>query len=290
MRWVAAIAVVAIMAGVARAENPHLLRAESALEDLDYIVARTELTRALKLGTSGPSELARIYLLSGIVAGAFGESRAAREQFQRALALRPHARLPAGFAPKIADPFERAKESSAPLVFDCATGALDIVEDPLDMVDAIDASDSFTVAVDEYGNQLSPRCPKPVKVVVRRRMPPPGRRKIKRQPVAEEVIGPFPAERDEGTAPKRSVIARWQLWGGFAMTAGAIGSYYANDVSAGGADNAKYQKYAFGTAAVCAAAAVVLALDERRDRKRARLRAAIAPTPTSTTVWVAVDF
>jgi hypothetical protein len=83
--------------------------ARAAIEASDYLKARAELTALMGKGQSGPSELAEIHRLYGIVAGALGETQVATVAFQLALSLNPRITLPVGTSPKIARPFASAQ-------------------------------------------------------------------------------------------------------------------------------------------------------------------------------------
>src|SRR5436190_22808015 len=83
--------------------------AKALVEASDYMRAREALTAALDSGTNGRDELVEIHRLSGIVAGALGDPKAATAAFQRALALSPDVALPPGISPKIARPFTAAQ-------------------------------------------------------------------------------------------------------------------------------------------------------------------------------------
>jgi hypothetical protein len=97
----------------------HTAHAESALDDArkavdssDYMGARTALTAALDAGNASPSDLAEIYKLTGVVAGALGEADAATAAFAKWIALDPKAALPPGTSPKIMRPFSAASEKA----------------------------------------------------------------------------------------------------------------------------------------------------------------------------------
>lgn len=85
-----------------------LARGRKAVAESDYVAARPALIAALEGGGRGPEELVEIYRLTGIVAAALGDARAATEAFTRLLALSPKATLPAGTSPKIKRPFDAA--------------------------------------------------------------------------------------------------------------------------------------------------------------------------------------
>ena len=92
--------------GVAGADP--LALAKQAVAVSDYTTARTELNQARDAGGYGPDETAEIYRLSGIVAAAVGDPKAATDAFTHLLAISPKAALPAGTSPKITRPFDAA--------------------------------------------------------------------------------------------------------------------------------------------------------------------------------------
>src|SRR5829696_1527368 len=117
--------------------------AKLAVEASDYLKARAALTEALASGANGREELAEIYRLSGIVAGALGDPSAATAAFQRALLLLPKVELAPGTSPKITRPFTAAQglaKQSAPLEIKSETGSsppsvtVIVVSDPLSMI------------------------------------------------------------------------------------------------------------------------------------------------------------
>jgi hypothetical protein len=128
--------------GVAWADDP-LAQARKAVAESDYTSARTALAAVLAAGNRSPDEVTELYRLSGIVAGALGDARAATDAFTHLLALSPKAALPAGTSPKIKRPFDAAAQffaSHEPLELKIETRAapptitLIAVNDPLDMV------------------------------------------------------------------------------------------------------------------------------------------------------------
>jgi hypothetical protein len=104
-------AILVALVHTARAETP-LEQAHNAIDSSDYPGARTALTAALESGNAGPSDLAEIYKLSGIVDAALGDSEAATSSFAKWLALEPKATLPPGTSPKILRPFSAAGDKA----------------------------------------------------------------------------------------------------------------------------------------------------------------------------------
>jgi len=135
-----------LIEGVAWADDP-LAQARKAVAISDYTSARAQLAAALDAGNRGPDEIAELYRLTGIVAAALGDAKAATDAFTHLLALSPKAELPAGTSPKIKRPFEAAGRFFSapgaphePLELKVETHAspptltLIAVSDPLDMV------------------------------------------------------------------------------------------------------------------------------------------------------------
>jgi hypothetical protein len=102
-----------VLAAARTARADALADARAAVDGSDYVNARTLLETAIKSGTHGPSDLAEIYRLTGIVDGALGESSAAQAAFAKWLALDAKASLPKGTSPKIMRPFEAAQAAAA---------------------------------------------------------------------------------------------------------------------------------------------------------------------------------
>lgn len=131
-----------VLEGVAHADDP-LAAARKAVAESDYVSARPALIAALDAGGRGPEDLIEIYRLTGIVAAALGDPRAATDAFTHLLALSPKSALPEGTSPKIRRPFDAAARylaSHAPLEVRMETIAspptirLIVVSDPLNMV------------------------------------------------------------------------------------------------------------------------------------------------------------
>jgi hypothetical protein len=103
-----AAVLVATSVAIAAAE-PSLDKAKAAIDQSDYLGAQKALGDALAAGDNGPDQLVEIYKLTGTVAGALGDAKAAQDAFTRCLALDPKAVLPPGTSPKITKPFTAAK-------------------------------------------------------------------------------------------------------------------------------------------------------------------------------------
>ena len=145
MRREGAFVIAVLLASLApRAHaDPTLDGAKSAVDASDYLTARTQLGQLLAKGDNSPEDLGEIYRLSGIVAGALGETKAATEAFQKCLALAPKSTLPPGTSPKIARPFAEAQtyfKTHEPLKIKADTAAVPpsvtvaVVSDPLAMI------------------------------------------------------------------------------------------------------------------------------------------------------------
>jgi len=109
-------------AGSARADDA-LATARKDVDNSDYLPARLALADALAAGTAGPDDLAEIYMLSGIVEGALGDSAAAKRAFAKWLSIDPKGTLPQGTSPKITRPFTAAAASTAPIKVKTETSA-----------------------------------------------------------------------------------------------------------------------------------------------------------------------
>jgi hypothetical protein len=104
--------IIALACGGGAAWADSLDDARTAVESSDYMAARTALEHALHAGGGSPDEVAEIYKLSGIVAGALGETPDATAAFAKWLELDPKGTLPPGTSPKITKPFKTASEQA----------------------------------------------------------------------------------------------------------------------------------------------------------------------------------
>jgi len=152
-RGCAAVAVLAIAVLAGSASADPLADAKTQVASSDYLKARVSLDEAFASGTNSPEELAEIWRLRGIVAGALNEAPAATEAFQRCLALSPKAELPPGTSPKITRPFTAAQDffkDHEPLKIKQETKqhppsiAVIVTSDPMSMISRIEV----TVRVD----------------------------------------------------------------------------------------------------------------------------------------------
>ena len=238
--------------GVAWADDP-LAQARKAVAESDYMAARAELTAALDAGDRGPDELVELYRLSGTVAAALGDAKAATDAFTHLLALSPKAVLPPGTSPKIRRPFEAAGRyftTHTALELKFETGAapptitLLAVSDPLDMVAkarvvfAIDggaeqardvvASDRTEIALpaarriearvaalDVHGNRLVEIGSKEAPIVILGEAPPPV--------VVVQPPAPPPPRPD----PQRPVYRRWWPYAAASVAFGGATAYFA---------------------------------------------------------------
>ncbi len=232
--------------------------AKLAVEASDYLKARGALTEALASGAHGRDELAEIYRLGGVVAGALGEPKAATEAFQRALALSPKIALPAGTSPKIARPFAAAQnlaKGSAPLEIRSETAAeppsvtVIVAGDPLAMIARVrvaviadggpeqtleePAAERVTVALpagarldvriaalDPHGNRLAELGSREVPIVVLGKAPPPG---------GGAVVKALPPPPPPPPRAPRPLYLRWWTWAAGAVVFGAAGTYFGVD-------------------------------------------------------------
>jgi len=258
-RLIVAVAVVVMIGGPARADTP-LDQARAALDRSDYLGARTALGEALASGKLGRDELAELYRMSGVVAGALGETDAATEAFERMLALSPKAELPAGTSPKIARPFAAAQayyKDHSPLVIEVGTSAapptvtVHLTSDPLGMIDRVQAIsrvdggreeineqpgdptvtvelrhgrriDVRVVALDEHRNRLVEVGTEKVPLVIVGKDVPVERPVPDEHTVVEAPHRPPPP----GPHHARPIYARWWLWGGIAVAFAGGGTYF----------------------------------------------------------------
>jgi hypothetical protein len=105
-RWSTIAVLCCLMfAGAVRAEgppnNPYLLAAKRLYAALDYEAALGQLSRAAAMPGASVGDQVEIQIYTGLVKFELGEPETGREAFRQALALDPHAVLPADVSPKI---------------------------------------------------------------------------------------------------------------------------------------------------------------------------------------------
>jgi hypothetical protein len=125
-RWglaLVAAAVLLVRPVRASADDAALAQARTAVENSDYMTARTALEKALSDGGAEPDELAEIYKLTGIVEAALGNTKEATAAFGKWLALEPKGTLPQGTSPKITRPFDAAHKKAPKLDLKTETSA-----------------------------------------------------------------------------------------------------------------------------------------------------------------------
>ncbi|HWU87436.1 MAG TPA: hypothetical protein VN253_09180, partial [Kofleriaceae bacterium] len=252
-----AVSLAFALALAAPADAAPLDDAKAAVEASDYLKAKAALAEALASGANGREELAEIYRLSGIVAGALGDAKAATAAFQRALVLSPKVALPPGTSPKIGRPFaaaqELAKKAGGPLEIRSETAAeppsvtVIVVADPLHMIARVRATvvvdgkpeqsferpgselttielpagarlDVRVAVIDEKGNRLAELGSREVPIVIVGKAPPP----VVAAPAPRRPPPPPPH------AP-RPLYLTWWLWGGAAVAFGAAATYFGID-------------------------------------------------------------
>lgn len=257
MRREGAFVIAVLLAGLAsRAHaDPTLGGAKSAVDASDYLTARTQLTQLIAKGGNSPEDMADIYRLSGIVAGALGETKAATEAFQKCLALSPKATLPVGTSPKIGRPFAEAQKyftTHEPLRIKADTVAtppavtISVVSDPLAMISrarviamvdkqaaktlekpaaaeltiALPAGariDLRVVALDDKGNRLAEVGSADVPIVIV------GTAVV---PVTPPKVPPKKIVHETPRSP-RPLYLKWWLWGGTAVALAGGATYFA---------------------------------------------------------------
>jgi hypothetical protein len=234
-------------AGPARAENELLARARSELEALDFPAARVTLARALATGTNRADEVAEIYKLTGIVAGAIGDTEASTRAFERLLSLSPNASLEAGTSPKILKPFKAATANiarhgplkvAAKTAYDPSSVTLVVANDPLGMV--MSARAWFSIDGQPEQKRIASGLP-PIAVPL-----PAGTRiavrvaaldlhgnelvEIRDLVVEQETTAaeppPEPPPAPERPPRGRPLYANAWLWGGVTVAFGATASYF----------------------------------------------------------------
>jgi hypothetical protein len=257
-RWgqvaIAAALLTTLASSSARADA--LADARKAVEGSDYFSARPALETALKAGKAGPTDLAEIYKLTGVVEAALGNAGPSEKAFARWLALEPRGSLPAGTSPKITRPFAAAQEHAkkvGPLSAKAETAdnppavTLVVANDPEKMIagarvyfvadrkgeQKLEAEGTGNVtielglgkridlrvhAVDEYGNRVVELGSKDVPIVI----------------TSSGTAKPFDAKDRELLVRKpieppqpRPWYFKWWVWGTAAVVATGVGGYFA---------------------------------------------------------------
>jgi hypothetical protein len=260
MRW-GCVALFVLVARVASADP--LADAKTQVAASDYLKARVSLDEAFASGTNGPEQLAEIWRLRGIVAGALDETKVATDAFQRCLALSPKADLPPGTSPKITRPFTAAQDffkKNEPLGIkqeakqDPPSIAVLVTSDPLSMIARLQVSvkvdgatekvldnkfagqeqidfalpagarlDLRVAALDEKGNRLAELGSADVPIVI-------VGKPVDKTPVL--VVGQKPPTRStKPPAPvrERAFVWKWWLWGGGAVLFAGAATYFGVD-------------------------------------------------------------
>lgn len=311
------VVMVAWAPGAAQAQS-RLADGRRLKSELRYEAARAALEGALREGSHGPAEVAEIYLMLGEVTAGLGERMAAEAYFARLIALRPGFSLPPGASPKLTAPLRAARARvagrglSISHRIDEHRVTLVVGSDPLGMVagararyvregaapSVVEARGRGSIeltlpgrgpvrvelaAIDEHGNELA-------------------------------IAGGLSAGRPP--PPSRSLLSRWQLWGGIGVALAATGTGFGLAARAAERDLAalnerarqerfeidfseaetlrtRAERYALvsnaafaGTAAVGVAAAVLLVRELRAPAEDRRLT--ISPAWRSGALGVAV--
>lgn len=253
------VAVAAALLTVLAATSAHadaLGDARKAVEGSDYLRARPALEDALEAGTAGPTDLAEIYKLTGVVEAALGNVDASQQAFARWLALEPKGSLPPGTSPKITRPFSAAQDhakKAGPLSAKAETSddppsvTLVVVNDPAKMIVGAkvyfsadrkpeqtleaDGTGKVTIeldlgrridlrlhAVDRYGNRVVELGSKDVPIVIT------GSGKAK--PIDPKDRELLVSKKHEPAQP-RAWYWKWWVWGTATVIATGVGGYFA---------------------------------------------------------------
>lgn len=248
-------ALLTALASTARADA--LADARKAVDGSDYLSAKPALETALKAGTSGPTDLAEIYKLTGIVEAALGNTGASEQAFARWLALEPKGSLPAGTSPKITRPFDAAEKQAkqqGPLAAKAQTTdsppavTLVIQNDPQKMIvgakvyfvadkkaeETLEAEGHGKItielgtgkridlrlhAVDQYGNRVVELGSKDVPIVITSS----GAETKIIEKDRERVVKKEPPPPEE----PRSWYFQWWTWGAATVVTAGVGGYFA---------------------------------------------------------------
>jgi hypothetical protein len=230
--------------------------AKTAVDASDYFGARATLDKTLQAGGNKPADLAEIYRLTGIVNAALGDAKAAKEAFQKCLALAPQSTLPSGTSPKIGKPFAAAQdflkgkpalELKTSTTNEPPTVTIEVASDPLQMIVKLQAVvvvdgkpeqqidqpvapsvkidlpkgkrlDLRVNALDDKGNHLFEVGTKDVPVVIVGKVEP--EVVVKKPPPPKPKPKPF---------QDRPLYLKWWLYGGLAIAFGGAGAYFGID-------------------------------------------------------------
>lgn len=232
--------------------------AKSQVAASNYVEAQALLDVAYASGENGPEQLAEVWRLRGIIAGALEDTASATDAFRRCLALSPGVELPPGTSPKIARPFQAAQAlapTTPPLAIskittDAPPTLVVIVDaDPMQMIDrirvrmkidagkessferplagqarlsiALPAGGRFDIqvsALDAKGNRLADLGTADVPIVVVAKPP--------SAPVARVGVRRTDAAIPAPPRRSRPLYARWWLWGGASVVVAATAGYF----------------------------------------------------------------
>jgi hypothetical protein len=225
----------------------------AALDSSDYPAARELVTKALAAGHNSPETTIELYRLQGVVEGSLGETQVATDAFSRALALAPKLTLPAGTSPKIAKPFEAARnfyKSSAPLKVRIETTAVPprvrvvVQSDPMKMIkrarvsviidgkpeQTLDSAadviplpagrrlDLRVAILDANNNRLVEIGSTDVPIVILSTPAP--------EPKGKVVVTSPPSPPPPPVPSSRPIYARWYVWGGLSLAAAITGGAF----------------------------------------------------------------
>ena len=155
MRFV--VVAILLVAGLARADGPHIDDAEHArakeLEaKLEYEQALTLVEKIIVEGNADRAKLVELHFLAGKLAAGLDRVEVAQEHFARVLSLEPGTTLPEGTSPKITMPFDAARGQTAPLRVTLHGHEIAVEADPLQLVSRTEIRGDDAVALDTYGN------------------------------------------------------------------------------------------------------------------------------------------
>ena len=250
-----------VLAWSAVAAAGPLATAKQQVASSEYLKARASLDEAYASGSHNREELAEIWRLRGIVAGALGDAKAATAAFERCLALDPKAELPPGTSPKIMRPFDAAKvtfETNEPLAITQRTRAnppavtVGIESDPLEMIARIEVVvridggrdektlDAKYAGQDEIELALPPGERLDLRVIARdekgNRLAQLGTAEVPIVIVGKPIVERRPLPRDDKVTPPppkparaRPLYAKWWLWGSGAVVVAGAATYFGID-------------------------------------------------------------
>lgn len=232
-----ALAIVALLVGVAQAENPSLAKARDAIDGVRYDDAKSALDLAAASGTLEAKETAEVYRLLGNTLAVMGQAAAAENAYGHYLALDPQAELPTTAPAKQQRPFQAARgyiTANGPLevaaVRNGATIEVTIKRNPYGFARSAGLAAAKPSVIDGAPVVLPADPNTPALVIVRDG---PGNALLE---IEVPVGRAAPSQSQPPAAPQPSadtssppLYRNWIVWALPAVALGAVGTYFVFD-------------------------------------------------------------